>query len=439
MIETLKGRIVFLMAVATAIVSMAATKPARADGKFYLHNGDRVVFYGDSITEQRLYTTYVESYCVTRFPHEHFTFIHSGWGGDRVTGGGGGPIDTRLQRDVVAYHPTVVTIDLAMNDGGYQPFNTGLFRVFVQGYRHIIDVLERDLPGVRITLLEASPFDDVTRAPSFAGGYNAVLEAYGDAVAELGREYHLTVVDLNAPLVGALARALVADPSESQHIIPDRVHPQAGGHAIMAAALLEGWNAPALVANTHIDAASARAISAEGTSIYDVSFQNNKLRFRESDHCLPWPLDTAAGNPDMALAMQCSPFERDLNEYRLQVTGLPQSVGSWQIVVDGKPAGEVSRQDLERGVSLTSFPDLPANQQAAQVLALTRKHNDIHWQRWRVVQTPHAVNGVQVDAATQAEMDRLDAQENDVVVQQRAAALPVGHNVTLQPAPAAAG
>jgi hypothetical protein len=35
---------------------------------FYLHDGDRVVFYGDSITDQRLYTTFIETYVVTRFP-----------------------------------------------------------------------------------------------------------------------------------------------------------------------------------------------------------------------------------------------------------------------------------------------------------------------------------------------------------------------------------
>src|SRR3954463_13859667 len=75
---------------------------------FYLKDGDRVVFYGDSITDQRLYTTYVETYVVTRFPKADITFVHSGWGGDRVGGGGGGRIDKRLKRDVFAYKPTVM-------------------------------------------------------------------------------------------------------------------------------------------------------------------------------------------------------------------------------------------------------------------------------------------------------------------------------------------
>src|SRR2546430_5339848 len=105
----------------------ARNSPAAEQSGFYLKDGDRVVFYGDSITDQRLYTTFVETYLVTRFPARHVRFVHSGWGGDRVTGGGGGPIDRRLSRDVFAYKPTVVTVMLGMNDASYQPFNQKIF------------------------------------------------------------------------------------------------------------------------------------------------------------------------------------------------------------------------------------------------------------------------------------------------------------------------
>src|SRR5205809_6270511 len=98
---------------------------ARAE-RFALRDCDRVVFYGDSITDQRLYTTFAETYVVTRFPRLDVSFVHSGWGGDRVTGGGGGPIDLRLRRDVFAYKPTVMTIMLGMNDGSYRAFDQAI-------------------------------------------------------------------------------------------------------------------------------------------------------------------------------------------------------------------------------------------------------------------------------------------------------------------------
>src|SRR5580658_9090907 len=88
-----------------------------APPEFHVHDGDTVVFYGDSITNQRLYTVFTEAWILTRFPQLHVNFVHSGWSGDRVSGGGAGPIDLRLDRDVLAYSPTVITIMLGMNDG----------------------------------------------------------------------------------------------------------------------------------------------------------------------------------------------------------------------------------------------------------------------------------------------------------------------------------
>ena len=81
------ARGVFLLL--TALLAIAAALPAQE--RFYLRDDDTVVFYGDSITEQRLYTTFVETYVVTRFPQPQVSFVHSGWGGDRVTGGWAGP------------------------------------------------------------------------------------------------------------------------------------------------------------------------------------------------------------------------------------------------------------------------------------------------------------------------------------------------------------
>src|SRR2546425_622917 len=121
-----------------ALLLITLSSVARAQSGFALHDGDRVVFYGDSITDQRLYTTFVEDFVVTRFPRLDVRFIHSGWGGDRVTGGGGGPIDLRLDRDVIAYKPTVMTVMLAMNDGGYRAFEPRLFDTYSRGYEHIV-------------------------------------------------------------------------------------------------------------------------------------------------------------------------------------------------------------------------------------------------------------------------------------------------------------
>ena len=220
---------------------------AGAQSNFYLKDGDRVVFYGDSITDQRLYTTFAETYVVTRFPKMNVTFVHSGWGGDRVTGGGGGPIDLRLKRDVFAWKPTVVTVMLGMNDGNYRAYDDGTFNTFATGYQHIVTAIKSAFPTVRMTLIEPSPYDDVTRAPNFEGGYNAVLVRYGNYLKELAQKENLQTADLNTPVVAALEKAKTldtpppakpGDPTLPQRLLPDRVHPGPGGHLLMAEALL---------------------------------------------------------------------------------------------------------------------------------------------------------------------------------------------------------
>ena len=136
---------------------------ARADQDFYLKNGDRVVFYGDSI------------------------IVNSGWGSDRVTGGRGGDIDTRLQRDVFAHAPTVLITMLGMNDVINPAFDQGIFGSYVKGYRHIVDTVKARFRNIRMTVIQPSPFDDVTRAPELYGGYNSVLVHFNQFVFELGR------------------------------------------------------------------------------------------------------------------------------------------------------------------------------------------------------------------------------------------------------------
>src|SRR5207245_940921 len=197
---------------------------------FQLKDGDTVVFYGDSITDQRLYTTYAETFVVTRFPKRNISFVHSGWGGDRVTGGGGGPVDVRLRRDVIAYRPSVMTIMLGMNDASYRAYGAQIFNTYAEGYRHILGAVKSSLPGIRRTVIQPSPFDDVTRPPQFEGGYNAVLVRYGEFVKQLGERESLAVADMNAPVVAALGKANAADADLAQKIVPDRVHPGPGGH-----------------------------------------------------------------------------------------------------------------------------------------------------------------------------------------------------------------
>ena len=132
--------LVLLMGMMVSSLGAAPANPS----DFFLRDGDRVVFLGDSITEQRLYTTFIEAYALTRHPAWKLTFRNTGWAGDtaffrsRCHTDGGKLMDadevtqsamidetmkSGLGRDVLSLKPTVVTIDFGMNDVGVKPTN----------------------------------------------------------------------------------------------------------------------------------------------------------------------------------------------------------------------------------------------------------------------------------------------------------------------------
>ncbi len=408
-----------LLQLALVILLLAASlllaAPANGQSNYYLKNGDRVVFYGDSITDQMLYTGFVETYTLTRFPQLHVTFVHSGWGGDRVTGGGGGPIDVRLRRDVFAYKPTVMTIMLGMNDAGYQAFNEGLFKTYTTGYEHIVDSVKKELPGIRITVIEPSPFDDVTHPPSFEGGYNAVLVRYAQFVKELGERDGLAVADANTAFVATLEKANRTDPETAKRIIPDRVHPAAGGALLLAEGLLKAWNAPATVTDVVIDANDQHVVRAQGTKVTGLD-ANNGLAWSQLDESLPMPLDMK--DPVLALAVRSSDFEQALDEEPLKVTGL--TAERYALKIDGEEVGTFTKEQLAERINLALLPT-PMAKQAASVHALTGKRTQIHWARWRMLQVPLADDHF---AREQAALDALDRLDREIAARQRSAAQP---------------
>jgi lysophospholipase L1-like esterase len=400
---------------------LAPTALSAADA-FGLHDGDRVVFYGDSITDQRRYTSFVETYVVTRFPKLDVRFFHSGWGGDRVTGGAGGPIDVRLYRDVLPYNPTVVTIMLGMNDGSYRAYDPAIFDTFATGYKHIVEVLKRQLPNVRITAIQPSAYDDVTHAPTFEGGYNGVLVRYGEFLSELASTQKLELANLNTPVVDALAKAKDIDATAAGRLIPDRIHPGDQVALVMAEGLLKAWKAPAIVTEVEIDAVRRAATVQANTHVSDVKSEKG-IAWTQMDDALPMPLNRQ--DPLVGLVLKSSDFVDALDREPLRVKGL--SGRNYRLDIDGESVGTFSADQLASGINLADLPT-PMARQAAAVHSLTLQHTGIHNTRWRQLQVSMQTNETPELLNALKSLDELDAR---LVRDQRAAAQPKPHRYQL--------
>jgi lysophospholipase L1-like esterase len=422
---------ILIAALALGIASGAHAQ----QGDFYLHDGDHVLFYGDSITDQRNYTMMIETYVVTRYPDLKVRFTNSGWGGDRVSGGGGGDIDLRLSRDVVPYNPTVITIMLGMNDGGYKAATEASDKAYFDGYRHIWQTLEKDLPKARITAIEPSPYDDVTRPPAFPvnGGiaYNNVMAAYGQWVGNFAAENHMTLADANTEFVHMLQRANSTDPLVAKDILADHIHPSFGGSLMICEAVLKAWKARPLVASVtvRVDGSKATLQHSEHTSVGSLTSTSSGIRWQQTDDALPLPFtqwqEMWGGGPTVGLVIRSSDITDALNQEPLRVTGLRS--GPYSVRIDGSSIGTFNSDQLASGVNLALLKT-PMTDQAMSVYQLTVQHGDIHYDRWRHIQVPFVSTTAGADAIA-----KLDALEDAVVEQQRAAAVPKQHTFEVIP------
>ncbi|MCG6925710.1 MAG: SGNH/GDSL hydrolase family protein [Acidobacteria bacterium] len=342
--------------------SLTEAEAVDAPAPFALRDGDRIVFYGDSITEEGGYGRLVEAYVASRFPAWDVRFYNSGVGGDRVSGGWAGAIDERLERDVIALRPSVVTVMLGMNDGGYKPYDAATFAAYAAGYRTIVAKLREALPDARLTLIQPSPFDDVARPAQFPAGYDDVLRRYGCYVAALAKREGARVVDFRTPVNAGLAAVQATHPELARQILPDRVHPSDAGHLVMGAALLRAWNAPAVVTRVEVEATEPRVVATERTTVSDLEATDRGLSWTQLDEALPLPLLFEGATVELAEAAGAG--LEALDQQPLVVTGLP--AGRFDVMIDDQVVGTFSESALSAGVNLATLAT-PMRRQAFSI------------------------------------------------------------------------
>jgi len=346
-------------------VAAAAEGAVHGDGQsdVLISSGDRVVFLGDSITEQMIYNRYVINYFTLRYPGMKLSFRNAGWGGDTAVGG-----LSRLKRDVLSLKPTVVTICYGMNDGGYKKLSEGAMKNYQTGMSGLVSELKK--AGVKVVLLTPGCVDP-DRNPDLKG-YNDTLEALGKYVQDLARTENVPFFDLHSLMMDVQNRAKKADPSFT--MIPDGVHPSQPGHAIMAYALLKALGCRGRISSLVIDAAAGKS-SSEGCVVSKLEISDDRITFIRRDDTLPAYFD-----PEAQGIFSFVPITDELNRYMLRVTGLRH--GQWKLDVDGIEVGNFSSDDLARGVNLALMQG-PWRRLGEEVNRMSAEQAGLYFNRWR--------------------------------------------------------
>lgn len=407
-----------LTALAAGAVTALSPRPACAE--FAIHDGDRVVLLGDSITEQRLYTSYLEAYTLTRYPQWHLTFRNIGWGGDTAPGG-----LNRAQRDMLPLKPTFVTIDFGMNDHGYKAFQQDIFDNYVDKQTQLVTLLKAQ--SARVALLTPQPIEDKRPDPD-KDVRNQSLRKMSDGLRDVANKQEVLFVDQFDPYMTVMLKARQADPNA---VIGggDAVHPGPAGHTVMACAILKGLGATAAVSSATLDAATSKVTAATGCQITHLQVSGGVVRFTRKDEALPLPVDPAA-----EAVTKLIPLLQDLSRYELKVTGL--TAPKYQLLIDDQPSATFTAQELAQGCNLTLTAG-PITAQARQVLALVVEKNNTFFNRWRSVQLftlPDWAKNPAVEASRTQELARLDGAIAQIETKINAARLPQPHSFVLQPA-----
>jgi lysophospholipase L1-like esterase len=336
--------------------------------EFFFKKGDVIVVMGDSITEQRLYSNYLETWSQTRFPQYNLVFRNVGIGGDRSTGG-----NSRFKRDVLAYKPTVLTVDFGMNDGSYRAFDQKIFDVYVKGLQGIAD--QAKAAGIRVAWITPQPTERREPGNQLAG-YNETLKRFGlEGVAGIAKANDGLFVDQFTPYLNVMNKAR----ETNEKIIVtegDAVHPGPAGQSLMAASILKGMHFPREVSSVSIDASGKPETTR--CKVTDVEAKDNSLRFKRQDEAIPYFPESAKK------ILKWTPLLEEMNHYGLKATGL--KAGKYQVKLGGVKVAEYAADELAKGVNLAE-PALTkgpiADQAKAVEKAVNAKTTQFHDQIFR--------------------------------------------------------
>lgn len=375
---------------------LLAAMPASAQ-EFFLKKGDIVVVMGDSITEQRLYSNYLEIWSQTRYPSYNLVFRNVGIGGDRSTGGNG-----RFKRDVLSQKPTVLTVDFGMNDGNYQPFNEKSFDVYMKGLQGIAD--QAKAAKIRVAWITPQPVEH--NPGSAAESYNMTLEKFGDGVKEIAKKNEGLFADQFHPYWAVIHKAREA--GEKARITGgDAVHPGPPGQALMAASILKGLSFPKLVSSVEFAPPPGKeafaVFKSENCKITDLNAAPGGIRFMREDAALPF-------FPDQAKSiLKWTPLLEEMNYYGLKIMGLKE--GKYDVKLGGKTVATHTNAELAKGVNLAG-PALAAGPIADQVKdvtkAVTDKTNYFHDQIFSLMRSNKIANNPAYEERMK-KMPELDA------------------------------
>lgn len=161
-----------------------------------LKSGDRVVFFGDSITQAAPgYVSFIDDMLKSLYPELKVQAINKGVGGDKVTS-----LLARVERDVIAEDPDWVSVSIGINDLWHGENGVPLGE-YEEKLDELIRILRARTPAAVLLCTPSVLNEDPDSAENLA------LEGYVAASERVGAKHHVTIVPIHNAFIRGLRRA----------------------------------------------------------------------------------------------------------------------------------------------------------------------------------------------------------------------------------------
>ena len=416
---------IFLLSCLVLCLSVAMAR-AQDTG---LKDGDYVAVIGDSITEQKVYSLFIEDYLLMCRPAADLRVTQMGWSGETAPG-----FLARMANDCLPFHPVVATTSFGMNDGGYSPETPDKAKKYHDSQTAIVQELKK--AGVRLIVVGSPSVVDVDsfrHDPQAAAMYNQTLAAERDIAKAVAQEQGVIFANLYDPMFEVMTKAKEKYGHAYCLAGGDGIHPDRNGHLVMAYAYLKALGCDGNIGAITVDLAADTASASAGHKVLSCVHGQVEVESTRYPFCFYGEAKDPKGTRGV---LEWLPFNDQLNRLTLVVKGAP---GAKVKVTWGKESKEFAAADLAKGINLAAeFLDNPFSAPFHEVeQAISKQQNaETPLVKSALHNLPMYAEAVPTEKEALARVAAGLVEKDHALRDQSAAAVkPVKHTLKIEPVP----
>jgi lysophospholipase L1-like esterase len=392
-----------------------------------LKKGHRVAIVGDSITEQKLYSKFIETYLTLCLSDLDLHVLQLGWSGETAPGFLG-----RMNNDLLPWKPDVVTTCYGMNDGGYRAYDESIGRQYLAAMTDIVGRLKKSGATVVVGGPGAVDFNFFRNPKTKPEVYNDNLSHLSGLAKKLAETEGFPHADVFGAMMAAQEKAKAALGQNYDVCGKDGFHPGPNGHLLMAYAFLKGMGLDGQIGSITVDL-KGKAASSEGHKI--VGEETGKVELESSRYPFCFIGDEKSSGGTKSI-LPFVPFNADLNRLTLVVKNLD---GASAKVTWGAASKSFSREELQKGINLAAeFPDnnpFVDSFRKVEGLIGAKQSFETGMIKSMITTFPRLVDSMGKDKAVEASIEGLRKQlfetQEKMEASVRNAARPVKHTISV--------